>query len=78
MQGIAILMAQNRPYAFDCPLCRMWSEVPGSVFGTELPCLHCSAQLKLNTFTINADWRPISEAWRRGEVSDILYRSVAS
>ena len=31
--------------------------------GNELPCPNCGKPVKLNAFTINADWRPIAEAW---------------
>ena len=34
--------------------------------GAELPCPKCSKPLKLNPFTINADWRPIARAWQGG------------
>lgn len=56
-------VAQGR-YAFGCPLCRMWSEIPESALGTELPCPNCGKAIKLNPFTINADWRPIARAWQ--------------
>jgi len=49
--------------AFACPLCRTWSEIPASAFGTELPCPHCGKPIKLNPFTINADWRQVAKAW---------------
>ncbi len=50
--------------AFGCLHCRVWSEVPSSALGTELPCPHCGKAVKLNPFTIEADWRPIAAAWR--------------
>lgn len=49
---------------FGCPLCRVWSEVAASALGTVIPCPHCSESVKLNPFTINADWRPIAAAWK--------------
>jgi WD40 repeat protein len=57
----------DRTFAFGCPLCRAWSEVPDSALGAELPCPHCGNPVKLNPFTIEADWRPVAEAWRPGE-----------
>ena len=48
---------------FGCPLCRVWSEVPASALGAAIPCTHCGASLKLNPFTVDADWRPIAAAW---------------
>ena len=49
---------------FGCPLCRVWSEVAASALGTVIPCPHCGESIKLNAFTINADWRPIAAAWK--------------
>jgi WD40 repeat protein len=50
--------------AFGCPRCRTWSEVPESALGTELPCPNCGKPVKLNPFAIEADWRPVTAAWR--------------
>jgi len=50
--------------AFGCILCRVWSEVPASALGTELPCPNCGMTVKLNPFVIEADWRPVAAAWR--------------
>jgi len=50
-------------HAFGCTLCRKWSEVPESALGTELDCPKCGERVKLNPFTINADWRPIAKGW---------------
>jgi NACHT domain- and WD repeat-containing protein len=36
-----------------------------AMLGTELPCPNCGKAIKLNPFTINADWLPIAEAWKR-------------
>jgi hypothetical protein len=33
------------------------------VLGKEIDCPKCAERLKLNPFTINADWRPIARAW---------------
>jgi hypothetical protein len=49
---------------FGCPLCRVWSEVAASALGGVIPCPHCGGSVKLNPFTINADWRPIAAAWK--------------
>jgi WD40 repeat protein len=53
--------------AFCCPHCRNWSEVPTSALGKDLPCAICGKQVKLNTFTIDGDWRPIAKAWKVGK-----------
>jgi len=47
-----------------CPLCRVWSEALESALGSELPCPNCGKGVKLNPFTITADWRPVAKAWR--------------
>jgi len=52
------------PPAFGCLHCRVWSEVPASALGTELPCPNCGKPVKLNEFVIEADWRPVAAAWR--------------
>ncbi|MEK6284529.1 MAG: WD40 repeat domain-containing protein, partial [Acidobacteriota bacterium] len=52
------------PIHFGCPLCRVWSEVAASALGAVIPCPHCGESVKLNPFTINADWRPIAAAWK--------------
>ena len=65
--GPPILAAWRSPLddtlAFGCLHCRVWSEVPKSPIGTELPCPHCGQPVKLNPFAIEADWRPVAEAW---------------
>ncbi|MDO8728066.1 MAG: DUF4062 domain-containing protein [Candidatus Methanoperedens sp.] len=53
--------------AYLCPLCRTWSEIPASAIGSEIPCFHCRKPIKLNSFTINVDWRPVAKAWRGGK-----------
>jgi len=50
-------------YAFGCAFCRKWSPIKQSDLGTELDCPKCGNKVKLNPFTINADWRPIAKAW---------------
>ncbi|KPJ64556.1 hypothetical protein AMJ44_12620 [candidate division WOR-1 bacterium DG_54_3] len=50
--------------SFGCPFCRKWPEVLETAVGGELPCPNCGEMIKLNPFTINANWRPISKAWR--------------
>ena len=32
--------------------------------GTELPCPECGKPVRLNRFTIEADWRAVAAAWR--------------
>jgi hypothetical protein len=49
---------------FGCPQCRVWSEVAASALGAVIPCPHCGESVKLNPFTINADWHPIAAAWK--------------
>lgn len=51
-------------HAIGCPLCREWSEVTPEDVGREVRCPKCGGALKLNPFTIGADWRPIAKAWR--------------
>ncbi|KAB2946442.1 MAG: NB-ARC domain-containing protein (plasmid) [Candidatus Methanoperedens sp.] len=53
--------------SFPCPFCRTWSEIPASALGTEIPCPHCRKSVRLNPFTINADWRQVAKAWQRGK-----------
>jgi len=48
--------------AFGCPLCRTWSEIPASSLGKEIPCPHCGKPVRLNPFTISADWRSVAKA----------------
>jgi WD40 repeat protein len=66
--GPPILTAWRSPedasLAFGCLHCRIWSEVPESSLGTELPCPNCGQPVKLNPFVIEADWRPVAEAWQ--------------
>ena len=54
----------DQSHAVGCPLCRVWSEAPASALGTEIACPNCQGPLKVNSFTINSDWRPVAEAWR--------------
>jgi hypothetical protein len=55
---------RDATHAFGCLLCRAWSEIPASILGAELPCPNCGESVKLNPFTIDADWRPVAAAWR--------------
>jgi hypothetical protein len=50
--------------SFGCPICRKWPKVSETAVGCELPCPNCGEMIKLNPFIINANWRPISKAWR--------------
>jgi WD40 repeat protein len=54
----------NATFQLGCPYCRTWSEASPSKLGSETPCPTCSKILKLNSFTIDADWRPIAAGWR--------------
>jgi hypothetical protein len=38
--------------------------VAASALGAVIPCPHCGESVKLNPFTINADWRRIAAAWK--------------
>jgi len=66
--GPPILTAWTSPedgsLAFGCPHCRAWPEVPETALGTELPCPACGEMVTLNPFVIDADWRPVAEAWK--------------
>ena len=62
----------NGERAVGCPLCRKWVEVPESALGMEYPCPNCGKTIKLNLFTINADWRPIAEMWIRPDLPLLL------
>jgi WD40 repeat protein len=50
--------------AFGCPFCRTWWEIRESALCTELSCPNCGEMIKLNPFTIDADWQPVALAWR--------------
>jgi WD40 repeat protein len=58
--------AHQKMVHVGCPLCRAWFEIPASRVGDEIECRVCSSPLKLNPFTISADWQPIARAWRAG------------
>jgi WD40 repeat protein len=53
----------DQTYAFGCTNCRNWSQIPVSALGTQIPCPKCGQAVKLNPFTIIADWRLIDKAW---------------
>ena len=69
--GPSMLTAWRGPardaLAFGCVHCRIWSEAPHSALGTEVPCPNCGKPVKLDPFVIEADWRPVAEAWRGSE-----------
>jgi WD40 repeat protein len=58
--------AHQQRVQFGCPRCRVWSGAAASALGTVMPCPRCGEHLKINPFVIDADWRPIAEAWARG------------
>jgi WD40 repeat protein len=60
----------DRLPAFGCPICRTWSEIPSSALGNEIPCPNCGKLIKLNLFTINADWRQMAKAWGMKDIPD--------
>jgi ssDNA-binding Zn-finger/Zn-ribbon topoisomerase 1 len=47
--------------AFRCPHCHDWSEIPSSALGDEMVCSHCGHTVRLNSFTINADWCSVKQ-----------------
>jgi uncharacterized Zn-finger protein len=51
---------------FGCPLCQTWSELPSGALGKEIDCPKCGKRLKLNPFTVEADWRQVAKAWHGG------------
>ena len=55
----------DQSHAVGCPWCRVWSELPASALDTEIGCPHCQGPLKVNSFTINSDWRLVADGWRR-------------
>ena len=54
---------RRRSMSVGCAQCRVWSEVPSSALGGTIRCPHCGARLKVNPFTIDADWRPVAAGW---------------
>jgi WD40 repeat protein len=46
-----------------CWRCRQWFAVEAAQLGREVLCPRCGARLRLNSFTIDADWRSIARAW---------------
>jgi WD40 repeat protein len=50
--------------AFGCPLCRVWSPADETHLGTVVHCSSCGESLRLNNFTIDADWLRASRAWK--------------
>ncbi|MBM3500950.1 MAG: NACHT domain-containing protein, partial [Armatimonadetes bacterium] len=59
--------AEGELVAFGCVHCREWQKVAEEALGTELACPACGEKVKLNPFVIEADWRPVAEAWKREE-----------
>jgi WD40 repeat protein len=55
---------EERLPAFRCPLCGRWAEVDDTSLGSEVSCPSCRTRLRLNPFTIAADWHPVAAAWR--------------
>lgn len=49
--------------AYGCPLCRTWSETAPAP-GSEVRCPQCDMRLALNPTTVEADWKPVADAWR--------------
>jgi hypothetical protein len=53
----------ERVLAIGCPVCRRWFEIDAAALGAELLCQACNSGLKLNSFSIKADWRRLADAW---------------
>lgn len=64
VEGEALEEELNRPPE---TVRTVWQSLAGEALGGDLNCPHCGRRLKLNPFTINADWRPIAAAWRGTE-----------
>lgn len=54
----------DRTMAMGCPLCRGWSVLEPDTPGREIACPACRRTISLNSFLIEADWRPVALAWR--------------
>jgi WD40 repeat protein len=52
----------NKRVHFGCPGCRTWTESPVEALGRDFLCSSCGAQLKLNSVTIDADWKAVADA----------------
>jgi WD40 repeat protein len=71
VENVVLGPAIVTPWRFDsaptvgigCPRCRVWSEVPRSMVGDDFACLSCDAHLRINSFEIGGDWRPVAAAW---------------
>jgi WD40 repeat protein len=55
---------KDRYPAFGCPSCRTWSVLSDNTLGTDLRCPQCGKVVRLNPFTIQADWRAVAKAWK--------------
>jgi WD40 repeat protein len=54
--------SQTKNLGIGCPVCRLWSPVHRSNLGHLISCPNCRASLKLNPFSLQADWRLIADA----------------
>ena len=54
--------------AAGCPACRRWFELNQAEVGTEVCCPYCRCRIRLNNFVVNAEWRPVAEAWHEVSV----------
>ena len=59
---------EDGTHAIGCPLCREWSEIPPDQLDQVIDCPKCEGALKVNPFTLDADWRPVAAAWRGDRV----------
>jgi WD40 repeat protein len=73
-EGIVAFKRKN--LGFGCPVCRSWSKVHKSALGTLISCPNCQASIKLNSFTIKADWRLIAEAWKKNPDGNKIIRKI--
>jgi len=55
---------QTPPLAYGCPYCRAWAEVTKPLLGAQTRCPKCGKFVRLNPFTIEGDWRPLSAVWK--------------
>ena len=55
-------------FAYGCPFCFKWIEIDKKLLGKKITCSHCGNYLNLNSFSIKADWRPVSQVWNNEKI----------
>ncbi len=55
---------EDQSHAIGCPLCREWSTIAPEQLDQVIDCPNCGGALKTNPFRLDADWRPVANAWR--------------